>query len=60
MSALPFTCPACGEQFGYGMSAPLLSVVAVVSFSEPAPCCGARLTGTLHRDGTVEFDGVTS
>ena len=60
MSALPFTCPSCGERFGYGSDAPLLSVVSVASFSEPAPCCGALLTGTLHRDGTVEFDEVTA
>lgn len=56
MSAHPFTCPACGGGFGYGPDAPLLAVVTAVSFNESAPCCGAHLTGTLHRDGSVEFD----
>jgi len=59
MTSLPFICPACGERFGFGSDAPLLCIVQSAPFHEQAPCCGAWLTGTLHRDGTVDFDEVT-
>jgi len=58
MTSLPFTCPACGERFGYGSDAPLLCIVQSAPFHEQAPCCGAWLTGTLHRNGTVDFDEI--
>lgn len=56
--ALPFVCPHCGEPFGFGPDAALLTVVASVPFDEPAPCCGQRVTGVLARDGEVVFDAV--
>lgn len=58
MSDLPFTCPGCGERFGFGPDAVLLAVVSSVPVNgEPAPCCGHPLTGTLRRVGEhIEFD----
>jgi hypothetical protein len=55
MGELPFTCPHCGEPFGFGPDAALLTVVASVPFDEAAPCCGKRITGTLGRYGEVSF-----
>ena len=52
MSDLPFTCPACGEQFGFGPSGALTRVVTDLPFTdEPTPCCGYRITGSLVRTG---------
>jgi hypothetical protein len=50
--ALPFTCPACGSFFGFGLAAELLAVVSSLPVvDEPTPCCGARIDGVLERMG---------
>ncbi len=51
----PHICPHCGEGFGWGGDAPLLSVVTSAPFDEAAPCCGEPIRGTVYRDGTIEF-----
>ena len=48
---LPFVCPSCGERFGLGEDAVLLSVVFSVPINgEPTPCCGARIWGSMERN----------
>ena len=52
---LPHECPACGERFGWGEDAVLLSVVHSAPFDEPMPCCGTKLSGYVSRDGSIEW-----
>lgn len=50
---LPFTCPNCGKDFGWGDgSAPIfLGVVTSMPFNnEPTPCCGYKISGTINRE----------
>ena len=50
-AALPFRCPVCGQRFGFGTSAVLISIVRSLPFSDaPLPCCGAMTWGTLVRE----------
>lgn len=53
MSELPFSCPSCGAEFGFGGpdQSALLGVVRSLPFTAaPAPCCGVLLTGQVIRD----------
>lgn len=61
VETLPFTCPNCGEPFGFGEAGAdtLLSMVRSVPFSnEPTPCCGYKISGNLLRnlDGSLELE----
>lgn len=48
---LPFTCPSCGEKFGYGPASVLFSVCGgESSFDENLPCCGVRVNGVVSLD----------
>ena len=51
---LPHVCPHCGERFGWGPEAALLTICDSVPFDEPSPCCGERLVGKLV-DGVIEW-----
>lgn len=55
---LPFTCPNCGQKFGCGPDAVLLTVVSSTSFDENLPCCGVHATGTVSKDaeGYMQID----
>lgn len=55
MGELPHVCPYCGERFGWGEDVALLAVVSSCPFDEPSPCCGERVSGVVHRDGSVDF-----
>lgn len=49
---MPFKCPFCGERFGTGADAALLSVTTSVAINgEPTPCCGKPFHGSMRRDG---------
>lgn len=52
---LPFVCPNCGKDFGWGdnSSAPIfLGIVNDLPFNdEPTPCCGHRISGHLVSKG---------
>lgn len=55
---LPFTCPNCGKDFGWGDgSAPIfLGIVNSIPFTdEPTPCCGYKISGTINRDLEMEL-----
>jgi hypothetical protein len=52
--SLPFTCPHCGESFGFGRDAGLVGVFASMPFADtPTPCCGKPITGHLVREGAA-------
>lgn len=56
MSDLPFSCPKCGQRYGFGDAAALIGVVRSIPFTDtPTPCCGTLDSGTLTRrdDGAV-------
>ena len=52
---LPFLCDTCGERFGFGDSAGLLSVVREVRVKAPTPCCGTVLDATVTRHHDMTF-----